>query len=149
MRTALACVDLSESSDLVLGCAGRLFEREGQLIILHVAAPEPEFVGYGVGPQSVRQAVAWELRQEHRQVEQLARAMEADGLSVTPLTVQGMAIEKILDHAERLQVDFIVLASKGHGAMHDLIVGSVLRGVLKGACRPVVVVPWRGPAQRF
>ena len=141
MRRVLACVDLTESSQRVLGCARGLCEPAGQLIILHVAAPEPDFVGYGVGPESVRHSVALELRSEHRQVQQLAATSRASGLLVTPLTVQGMAAEKILDHAERLEVDFIVLATKSHSMLHDWVVGSVARAVVKGACRPVVLVP--------
>jgi nucleotide-binding universal stress UspA family protein len=141
MRRVLACVDLTESSERVLGCARGLCEPDGQLVILHVAAPDPDFVGYGVGPQSVRQSVALELRTEHSQVQRLAAALEAQGLAVTPLTVQGMAAEKIIDHAERLDVDFIVLATQGHSMIHDWIVGSVARGVVKGARRPVVLVP--------
>jgi nucleotide-binding universal stress UspA family protein len=91
----------------------------------------------------VRQAVALELRNEHRQVQQLAAALQAPGLSVTPLTVQGAAVEKILDHAQRLDVDFIVLATKGHSALHDWVAGSAVPGVIKGATRPVVLVPVR------
>jgi hypothetical protein len=77
MRRVLACVDLTESSDRVLACARALTEPEGELVILHVAAPEPDFVGYCVGPQSVREAGALELRNEHRQVQQLAAACAA------------------------------------------------------------------------
>jgi nucleotide-binding universal stress UspA family protein len=146
MRRILACVDLSESSALVLGCARGLCDSGGELVILHVAAPEPDFIGYGVGPQSVRDAVALELRQEHRQVQQMARDLEAPGLAVTPLTVQGAVAEKIIEHAERLAVDFIVLGAAGHGRLHDLIVGSALRGVIKGASTPVVLVPLRAAA---
>jgi nucleotide-binding universal stress UspA family protein len=63
--------------------------------------------------------------------------------------VQGPVVEKILEHAERLASDFIVLYSKRHGALHDLFAGSVARGVLKGAAVPVVLVPMpRHPPER-
>ena len=148
MRRVLACVDLTESSERVLACARSLAEPGGQLVILHVAAPEPDFVGYGVGPQSVRDTVALELRNEHRQVQQLAATLQAAGPSVTPLTVQGRAAEKILDHAERLDIDFIVLGTKGHSMLHDWVVGSVARDVVKGASRPIVLVPSRAAQSR-
>jgi nucleotide-binding universal stress UspA family protein len=141
MRRVLACIDLSEPSEAVLDCASGLAAPDGRLVILHVAAPEPDFVGYGVGPSSVRDSVASDLRREHRDVQELAHARAATGISVTPLVVQGAIVEKILDHATRLNSDFIVLASKGHSAMHDLVAGSVVRGVLQGAKVPVVVVP--------
>lgn len=141
MRRILACVDPAEPCNALLECARRLCEPDGELVILHVGDPEPDFVGYGVGPQSVRQAVARELRLEHRQVQDMAKELAAGGARVTPLMVQGAVVEKILEHAARLGSDLIVLYSKRHGALHDLFAGSVARGVLKGAAVPVVLVP--------
>ena len=141
MHRILVCVDPAEPSDALLACARRLCEPDGELVILHVGAPDPDFVGYGIGPESVRQAVARELRSEHRQVQEMAKELAADGLSVTPLMVQGPVVEKILEHAARLASDFIVLYSKRRGALRDLIVGSVARGVVKGTVVPVVLVP--------
>lgn len=141
-RRILACVDLSGSSDAVVACARGLATPDGELIILHVAAPEPDFVGYDAGPSSVRDNVARDLRREHQAVRLLADAASGPGLEVTPLTVQGMTADRILEHAERLGAHFIVVASRGHGALHDLLVGSVVRGLLRRAPVPVVVVPW-------
>lgn len=141
MRRILACVDPAEPCEALLSCARDLCGSDGELVILHVSAPDPEFVGYGIGPESVRQAVAHELRSEHRQVQEMAKQVSREGLSVTPLTVQGPAVEKISEQAARLGSDFIVLYSKRHGALHDLIAGSVARGVLKRAEVPVVLVP--------
>jgi nucleotide-binding universal stress UspA family protein len=141
MRRILACVDPAEPCDALLACARRLCEPDGELVLLHVGAPEPDFVGYGIGPESVRQAVARELRTEHRQVQDMAKKLADDGVSVTPLMVQGAVVEEILAHSARLMSDFIVLYSKRRGALHELIVGSVARGVVNGAVVPVVLVP--------
>lgn len=141
MPRVLACVDPSEACEALLVVARDLCGPSGELVILHVGDPEPAFVGYGIGPDSVRRAVASELRSEHRHVQDMAKRLEAEGASVTPLMVQGPVAEKILEHAARLASDFIVLYSKRHGALHDLIAGSVARGVLKGATVPVVLVP--------
>jgi nucleotide-binding universal stress UspA family protein len=114
---------------------------DGELVLLHVAAPEPDFIGYEVGPPSVRDAVAGTLRQAHRRVQELAAQSASAGLRVTPLTVQGMTGDRILDHARRLQADMIAIASHGHGAVHELLAGSLLHELLRGAAVPVVVVP--------
>jgi nucleotide-binding universal stress UspA family protein len=147
MQTVLACIDLTAQSAAVLACARNLTPPGGQLVLLHVAAPDPDFVGYDVGPPTVRDQVAKELRAEHRAVQALAATLEHSGLNVTPLTVQGVVVERILEHATRMQVDLIVLASKGRSAIAELFAGSTVHGVLRGANVPVVVLPvgWMGP----
>ena len=145
MRKILACVDLSESSHAVIACARSLAAPDGKLVLLHVAAPDPQFVGYAVGPESVRENVAAELHQEHAAVRRLAEGVREPGLEVTPLTVQGVVSERILEHADRLPADFIVVAAGEHGALHHLFAGSIARQVLHGAKVPVVVVPRRAP----
>jgi nucleotide-binding universal stress UspA family protein len=141
MQTILACIDLSADSEAVLACARSLAQPGGRLVLLHVAAPDPDFVGYDIGPQSVRDQVAKELRTEHRSVQALADTLEDSGLSVTALTVQGVVVERILEHATRLPADLIVLASKGRSAVAELFAGSTVHGVLRAASVPVVVVP--------
>ena len=143
MRNILACVDLSASSAAVIACACGLAAPDGKLVILHVAADDPEFVGYDAGPSTVRDNVARDLRREHSAVQRLAEGVRERGLEVVPLTVQGVATERILEHAERLHADFIVVASRGHGLVHDLLVGSVVRGLLRTTNVPLVVVPRR------
>jgi nucleotide-binding universal stress UspA family protein len=141
MRTVLACIDLSETSAAVVACASELAQPGGEVILLHVAAPDPDFVGYGVGPQSVRDAVATEMRSEHRQVQALADSLASSGLTLKPLTVQGVVVERILEHAARLNADLIVVASKGRSVVAELITGSTVRALLHAASIPVVVVP--------
>jgi nucleotide-binding universal stress UspA family protein len=147
MHTILSCVDLSDASEAVVACGCDLAGADGRLFILHVAAPEPDFVGYAVGPGSVRDDVARDLRGSHRATETLAEAAAArTGCSVTPLTVQGVAMDAIVEHAERLGATFIVVASRAHGSIHALLVGDVVHEVLRKATVPVVVIPFRHSA---
>jgi nucleotide-binding universal stress UspA family protein len=144
MHTILACLDLSATSESVLECALSLLRPDGQLVMLHVCAPEPEFVGYGIGPQSVRDAVAGELRAEHRQLQALATPLASRGLAVTPLTIQGTVVECIVEHATRLDAAFVVVASKGRSAVAEWFAGSVVHELLRRVAVPVVVVPTLG-----
>ena len=50
-------------------------------------------------------------------------------------------IEEILECAKAVKADAIVMGRHGHGAMYNLLVGSVTEGVLKRATCPVVLVP--------
>ena len=54
----------------------------------------------------------------------------------------GCGVAKlILEEAERLEAEVIIMGSHGHGALYDLIVGSVTEGVLRKAKCPVLVLP--------
>ena len=136
----LACVDFSPVSDDVLACAAALSEALGaELVALHVAAPDPDLVGWEAGPQSVRNQVAEQLREQHRELQ--ARVAALSVARARPLMVQGATAESILDHAGRLGARFVVLGSHGHGKLYELLAGSVAAQVLRKASVPIVVVP--------
>jgi nucleotide-binding universal stress UspA family protein len=78
---------------------------------------------------------------EHQRLEDLKQSLTADVGEVLALHIQGPTVEKILHEAGEQQAGWIVLGSHGHGALYELLVGSVANGVIKGARCPVVVVP--------
>ena len=138
----LACIDLSGSTDKIVKKAEDMAKAfSAQLWLLHIAEPEPDFVGYDVGPQTERDFISKILRDEHRHIQEIADRVRKDGLDATALLVQGPAVETILVEATRLGADMIVVGSHGRGAMYRLLVGSVSEGILRGANCPVLVVP--------
>jgi nucleotide-binding universal stress UspA family protein len=141
MKNIVAAIDLSDVSGRVVEQAAALARAfSAQLWLLHVAAPEPDFVGYGAGPQTQRDAVAHELRDEHRDLQERAEALAASGVDAQALMVQGATVETILAECARLEADVVVLGSHGHGAMRRALMGSVSEGVLHKAACPVLIV---------
>ena len=141
----LVSVDFSEATPRILQAAASLTRAlSGKLWMLHVGEPEPDFVGYEAGPDVVRDQVAREFRDEHRKLQEYADSMRAEGLPVTALMIQGPVVDTVIAEAERLEADMLVVGSHGYGAVYDLLVGSVSRGILKHAEIPVLVVPVRG-----
>jgi nucleotide-binding universal stress UspA family protein len=141
----LVSVDFSEATPRILQVAAKLTRAlSGKLWLLHVAEPEPDFVGYEAGPDVVRDQVAREFRDEHRKLQEYADSMRDEGLPVTALMIQGPVVDTVIAEAERLEADMLVVGSHGYGAVYDLLVGSVSRGILKHAEIPVLVVPVRG-----
>jgi nucleotide-binding universal stress UspA family protein len=141
----LVSVDFSEATPRILQAAASLTRAlSGKLWLLHVGEPEPDFVGYEAGPDVVRDQVAREFRDEHRKLQEYADSMRAEGLPVTALMIQGPVVDTVIAEAERLEADMLVVGSHGYGAVYDLLVGSVSRGILKHAEIPVLVVPVRG-----
>ena len=144
MKTILVPVDFSDVTPKVTEQAETLARTFGaRLVLLHVSEPEPDFVGFEPGPVSVRTSVAQDFRKEHQQLDTLRTRVSNDGVEVLALHIQGPLVEKILDEADAQSADLIVIGSHGHGALFELLVGSVTSGVLRGSHCPVLVVPAR------
>jgi nucleotide-binding universal stress UspA family protein len=142
MKRILACVDFSEVTDDVVSQTKTLaLLSDAEVRLLHVGAPNPDFVGFEAGPDVVRQNVAHALRDEHRRLEELAESLRRESVRATPLMVQGPTVRTIVEHVQRFGADLVVIGSHGHGALFDLLVGSVTQGVLRESPVPALVVP--------
>ena len=63
------------------------------------------------------------------------------GVKVSLHQPAGAVAEEILNQAQVLDADLIVMGTHGHGAMYNFLVGSATKGVLKHSRRPVLLVP--------
>lgn len=147
MKKLIAAVDFSEVTDAVVDRAAQLAQAfSAELTLIHVAAPDPDFVGYDAGPDSVRESRADELRDEHRRLQQLSERLRERGIQTRARLIQGPTVEKILAEAARTGAEAIVIGSQGHGALRRALLGSVSEGVIRDARCPVLVIPARvGP----
>jgi len=138
----LLAVDFSDVTDsLVDTVAGVARDPAGAVWVVHVAAPDPQFIGYEIGPQSVRDIRARELKDEHARLDEIKRALEAKNLHARAFLLQGETVGTLLEQAERMRADLVILGSHGHGMLFKSLVGSVSEGVLRGATCPVLLVP--------
>ena len=144
----LAAVDLAVMTPAVLREARAWSRRlSAQLYILHVADPDPDFIGYGAGPESVRLAVAHKFTRAHQRIEALATDLRKEGfVATTALLIQGATAETILREADRLGADVILMGTRARGALRSLLLGSVSKAVVAGSSRPVLLIPPRADA---
>lgn len=143
----LVAIDLSDSTDSVVTKAREIAQAlAAKVWLVHVADPEPAFVGYDVGPQYERDAVAEKFRKEHSALQAIANAWRAAGIDTTALLVQGTTVETLLKEAEDVQADMIIAGSHGKGAMRRLLVGSVSEGLLQHAKCPILIIPTQADA---
>lgn len=144
MQHLLVPIDFSAGTDRVVAAAARIARcKDSILHLLHVAPPEPDFIPYDAGPDVVRDQVAEDLREEHREIQKWADRLVGDGFKAAARMVQGPTVDTILDWADRVEADCIVMGTHGHGALHRLVLGSISEGVLRKTQRPVLVVPAR------
>ncbi|MDH3915782.1 MAG: universal stress protein, partial [Chromatiales bacterium] len=129
-------------TDKVLRVARRLASAlSAELCVLHVAAPEPAFKTYGAGERQDRDETAAENREEHRLVREAAQSMRDAGIDAVGIMLQGPPAKVILEEADKLDADLIVMGSHGFGAVFKLLLGSVSSAVMKKSGRPVLIVP--------
>jgi nucleotide-binding universal stress UspA family protein len=142
MKRIVAAIDFSPvSQDVIARSAAIARAFSAELILLHVSAPDPDFVGYAAGPQSVRDLRAAELRDEHRTLRERARALKQDGIDAQAFLIPGPTIDTIIEKSQDLSADLIVVGSHGRGALYRALLGSVSEGVLRKAPCPVLVIP--------
>ena len=64
-----------------------------------------------------------------------------EGVTVKLHEPTGAVAEEILNQADAINADLIVMGIHGHSAMYNLLVGSATKGVLKHSTRPVLLMP--------
>jgi nucleotide-binding universal stress UspA family protein len=142
MKNILVAIDFSDITGRLIEKAVQLATKfDAKLWLIHVAAPTPDFVGYDVGPQYIRDARAEVLREEHRKLQTHAARLNDDGLKAEALLIQGPTVETLVKEAKILEVDLLILGSEDHGKLFDTIFGSVWKEVVKKAKIPVLIVP--------
>lgn len=144
MKNILCPVNYSNHAEKIINEAATFARAFGsKLWIIHVAAPDPDFVGHETGPQYQRDWIASKLREEHRYIQDEANRLEKEGLQVTPLLLQGATVETILHEIDKLNIDLVVMGSHGHGTFYSILVESVSKEVIKKVKCPVVIIPIR------
>jgi len=142
MKQIIAAIDFSPVSDEVVDRAAQIARAfSARLTLLHIAAPEPDFIGYDPGPETVRESRAGELRFEHRELQQRGKKLRDRGVDAEGLLIQGPTVETIIEKARDIEADLIVLGSHGHGAVYRVLMGSISEGVVRAATVPILVIP--------
>lgn len=138
----LVAVDCSESTEKVVNKAQEMAKTlSATLWIIHVAQPEPDFVGYETGSQTERDYVAQRFRTEHSQIQEIAEILRNQGIETTALLIQGPTVETIIKEAKKLAVDMIIMGSHGRNPISELFLGSVSKGVISQSNCPILIVP--------
>ena len=144
VRNVLGLVDFSKATDKIVSKAGevaRLYKAKCWLV--HVATPDPELVGYDLGPRYIRDARADVLKEEHRRMLHYKELTEAQGVECEALLIQGDVTDMIDERVAKLNIDLIVLGSHGRSMIYEMLVGSVCEHLLKRSAVPLLVVPAR------
>ena len=143
MKNILVAIEFEETDQVLIAKASDLAKAfNSKLWLIHVSAPDPDFVGYDVGPQYIRDSRAEELRNEHKLIQKYSAALSAAGIDSEGLLIQGATIEMIIEEAEKLKVDLLVMGHHEHSFFQSLLRGSVSSKIMKSSKIPVLIVPF-------
>jgi nucleotide-binding universal stress UspA family protein len=139
MKKILIATDGSEESRQAVDFGLELADEQAAPVVLVHVAPAVDVVptsGFGMTG-----AVPHELTDYDWSPLTEARALAEElGIDVRTQMLRGDTVDEIVAYADTVDADLIVVGSRGHGALASALLGSVSRGVLHEARRPVLVV---------
>ena len=142
MKNILLTIDFDDNEIVLIDKAIEIAAAfDAKIWLLHVVAPEPDFVGLEVGPQYIRDTRAEELKRERRLLTDYTDVIKLENLSCEGILIQGATIDMILKEAEKLDTDLIIIGRHEHNIMYKAFFGSVASGVIKKSKIPVMVIP--------
>lgn len=134
MKKILVGFDGSEGSENALNKAMILIEENGEIILLAVV-PNPS-------DKSLVDKEAYKnlKKKAHNIITDAISDIGSHEYTVTGIVEEGDAAAKIIDVANNIQCDLIVLGSKGTSEISTYPIGSVANKVVQYAHKPVMIV---------
>ena len=143
IRTILHPTDFSPESAAAFEIACSLArDYQAKLLVVHVMEPPPAIPSeMGLATLPLDDSVAVAAKDE---LDKLRRKTGA--LAIGTRLVEGVPAVEIVDVAQEVHADLIVMGTHGRGALKRLFLGSVAESVLRKAPCPVLTVKNPFPA---
>ena len=140
IKTILCPTDFSKYADNALVYGQEFAKRfEAKLLIHHAVNVPYMAVAYEIGPDV---AAARELAEQDakKRLDEKAEALTQAGLTVETHLSVGAPFVDIVTLARRENVDLIIIATHGRGAIKQILLGSTAERVVRKAPCPVLTV---------
>jgi nucleotide-binding universal stress UspA family protein len=137
LKTILAAVDFDDRLDTVLAVASILAKKLGsEVVLMHVVEAADES---GEVPESLGNSVTARLGEMQKQ-------LAASGVSVPQvLCLSGKAAVEIVEAAERIGCNLILLGARGVATDRLFPLGTTTEKVVRWSAKPVLAVPREPP----
>jgi nucleotide-binding universal stress UspA family protein len=138
MKQILIATDGSPAAQEAVDVGLELAKDQGaDVTFVHVTVPD-EYVGgrLGVRPIPHREVID----ESETALKAAADAADEAGISYALERISGDTVDAIVGIADSKDADLIVVGSRGRGPVTAALLGSVSRGVLGHAKRPVLIV---------
>jgi len=139
-RRILVPTDFSEAAGAAKAYAVILADTFGAALHLLHVIPDPLVMGWAVDAAHLPQLLERTERTVREQLEAALTAEERGRCQAKLAVATGAPVDRIIEYAERHDMDLLVMGTQGRGAVERMWVGSVTQGVLRRALCPVVSV---------
>ncbi len=142
MKNVLVAVDFKEGTEKVLDFAKQFGQMYlAKVWIIHVSAPEPDFVGYEVGPQYISDMREVELKEEHKLLKKYADDMSFVGVASEGIMLEGGTVEMLAAEITKLHIELLIVGHHKHGVFHKAFFGRTDVSLIEHVKVPTLVVP--------
>jgi len=142
MKNILVAVNFSDLATTIIKSAVELAKAlPARIWLVHIADPNPFFIGSEVEPPVFRSQREEELKRVKTELEAMTCRISSEGVEVNFELLLGAPVSSIIDKAEELEADFIVIGREDHGFFYKTFMGSTSEGVVSKAFCPVLVIP--------
>lgn len=142
LNNIMVAVDFNDSIGELMVYAESLAKKfNSKIWVLHVADPEPDFIGYEPGPQYIRDIHANEYREEHRNLQDICKNFIDTEIPSEALLIQGSTVETVLEEAKKLNVDLLIVGTHKHSFLHNLLQENISMELLKKVEIPMLTIP--------
>lgn len=142
MKNIAVGIDFSDLAEPVLEHAAELAKALGaHLHLVHIYAPEPDFVGYAEYAYPGVDEREEELREEKNKIREWIDDLKSKGIDASGYMREGDTVHGLLEFVEKREASMLVIGTHGRGIVERLLLGSVAEGIIRHATLPVVVVP--------
>lgn len=142
MKTILAAIDLDSNVANVLNAASDLARKYGAELVL--ATVETELPGMeGAADEEVKKEIEASYGDAVARLQNMASELSAQGINCRAVLLEGKAVDQLVQTADRLEADLIVLGNHGHSPFYDTLIGGTAPGVIHRARQKVLLVPVR------
>ena len=140
IRRILVPLDFSEHAESILTWAGHLAEEHGsRVLLLHVYHLPVEFQQLE-GAYLPPDFWANVKNEAEQQLDKYAVKLKDTGVEVESFVREGYPATVIVEEADSLEADLIVIGTHGHSGLKHLLLGSIAERVVQKAPCPVLTV---------
>jgi len=149
INTILYATDLSPEVEPALSMVKSLADKyQAEVIFLNVVEPiDPSLYAWGQMDswseieKTTRNRSQMTLEQQASHFFDENSLVDSSALRPSVKVISGHVAKSILDCSDDINADLIVMGSNGHGAISELLLGSVADKVVRLSKRPVLLVP--------
>ncbi len=150
VQTIITPVDFSDNANMIARSAGYTAGKFGaELHLIFVVQNFEDYSGFFVPPVNLPNLEEELLKSAQQRMDEFVADKKEDFLqagvaAVHSKVLTGDVSEEILNHAEEISCNLIIMGTHGYKGLERIMFGSVADKVVKNACCPVMTInPYR------